>query len=219
VTPSGVIPACGELRQQQLVDGGYAEASGLGTVADMAPSLMELVRSHNAEVLSRDRKGEPVLVPTVVFLQNHFRTDLIQPPSRVASELLVPPTARRAEKTLGQSAAMRQRLERSLADPVPCLDTAPDGAGGSPARCRAVGPGLPGFVSVAPVTEPSVTAPLGWTLSEASRSKLLAAMVQARDCATATVPGQSPRLCDLLARLRPPAPLDPPLSEGTARSG
>ena len=120
VTPSGVVRGCpGDVATQQLVDGGYAEGSGLGALLDLAPELMRLVRSHNAEVIAGARTG-PVVVPTVVFLQNHFGTDLSAPPSAASSELLVPPVARRAKTELGSDAAMRQRLEAMFAEAVPC---------------------------------------------------------------------------------------------------
>jgi hypothetical protein len=37
VTPSGVVGPCAAQGEQQLVDGGYVENSGLGTIVDLAP--------------------------------------------------------------------------------------------------------------------------------------------------------------------------------------
>jgi hypothetical protein len=198
VTPSGVVPGCRDaVTTQQLVDGGYAEATGLGTLVDLAPELMRLVRGHNAEVLGDASSAGPLVVPTVVFLQNHFGTDLSAPPSASSSELLVPPVARRAKNELGSDAALRQRLEALFADAVPCPP--------KPAACVAAGAtGVPPYVLVAPATLPSVTAPLGWTLSQTSIDRLRTAMTQQATCTGEPADGQPPRLCDLLRTLKPP---------------
>jgi hypothetical protein len=68
VTPSGVVGPCGEMKPLQLIDGGYTDNSGLGTIVDLAPQWTTLVREHNDEVLSK-KKGE-LVVPMVVFLEN-----------------------------------------------------------------------------------------------------------------------------------------------------
>jgi hypothetical protein len=199
VTPSGVVRGCGETATQQLVDGGYAEASALGTLVDLAPELMRLVREHNAAVLGDPAASGPLVVPTVVFLQNHFGTDLSAPPSASSSELLVPPVARRAKAELGSDSALRQRLEALLADPVPCP---PKAAGCVPAGAT----GVPQYVLVAPATLPSVTAPLGWTLSQTSIDRLRTAMDRQATCEGEPADGQPPRLCDLRRALTPPKP-------------
>ena len=60
---------------------------------------------------------------------------------------------------------------------------------------------MPPFVLVAPATEPSVTAPLGWTLSQSSIDRLETAMKQQATCTDEAPAGQPPRLCDLLSSL------------------
>jgi hypothetical protein len=188
VTPTGVVPACNGLTEQQLVDGGYAESDGLGTLVDLAPRLMNLVRGYNAGV--RDRAGEPFVVPTVVFLQNHFGTDVSAAPSSATGEILAPPRARAAAGELQEYRAARQRIEALLAEPVPCT-------GGSDCPAAA-GPQVPRFALVAPATEPSVTAPLGWTLSSASLDQLQKAMdAQAAPGCVSRVAGDVP-LCTWL---------------------
>jgi hypothetical protein len=193
VTPSGVVSGCEGLTQQQLVDGGYAESDGLGTLVDLAPALMRLVREHNARALATP--GEPVVVPTVVFLQNHFGTDVSAPPSSTTSELLVPRRADRAAPEQQAFRALRQRLVELVAEPCPA--TAPCAAEAEQA--------LPSFVQVAPATRPLVTAPLGWTLSRASLDGLDAALREQTGpaCARPLVAGEPARLCDLLAALQP----------------
>jgi hypothetical protein len=191
VTPSGVVSGCPGLTQQQLVDGGYAESDGLGTLVDLAPALMQLVRVHNAATLTTP--GAPVVVPTVVFLQNHFGTDVSAPPSSTTSEVLVPNRADRAAPEQQAFRALRQRLVELTAEPCPA--TAP---------CRtAAEQALPPFVQVAPATRPLVTAPLGWTLSRASLAGLDAALREQAGpaCARPLVAGEPARLCDLLAAL------------------
>jgi hypothetical protein len=155
------------------------------------------VRRHNAAVLADPSATGPVVVPTVVFLQNHFGTDLSAPPSASSSELLVPPVARRAKTELGSDSALRQRLEALLADAVPCP---PKATGCVPAGAT----GVPPYVLVAPATLPSVTAPLGWTLSQTSIDRLRTAMDQQATCTGTPPDGQPPRLCDLLRTLKPP---------------
>ena len=105
VTPSARVPGpsreshaleCDQrLANLQLIDGGYGESSGLGTLVDLAPRLMELVRSHNERVSrfrseaaadvsegeasetedSRDEQlDEPppsYVIPIVLFVENH----------------------------------------------------------------------------------------------------------------------------------------------------
>ena len=61
VTPGGAIECPtgqqdeegnDEQVQLQIVDGGYAEYTGLGTLLDLAPSLTDLIRDHNDCVLA-----------------------------------------------------------------------------------------------------------------------------------------------------------------------
>jgi hypothetical protein len=132
---------------------------------DLAPTLMGWIRDRNAAALATP--SAPVIVPTVVFLQNAFGTDISAAPATPAAEIVAPLTARGAAKELEQYRAARQRLQALLADPVPC----PQGSTGE--NCpMTTASGIPPFVLVAPATEPSVTAPLGWTLSQASIDEL-----------------------------------------------
>src|SRR5690606_3403555 len=91
VTPSGVVDSCptdaGELTRQQLVDGGYTENTGLGTIVDLAPEWLSLVREHNTGQL---REAAPeIVVPLVVYLDNGSGSDLAAPTRDLTNELLV----------------------------------------------------------------------------------------------------------------------------------
>ncbi|MEV0802066.1 hypothetical protein AB0I34_30505 [Kribbella sp. NPDC050281] len=68
VTPSGTIEGCRGLDPAQLVDGGYTDNTGLGTIVDLAPQWTKIVRDHNAVVATR-RSGQFV-VPVVVYIEN-----------------------------------------------------------------------------------------------------------------------------------------------------
>lgn len=98
VTPSGVVGPCGEEPRAQIIDGGYAEGSGLGSLVDMSPHL-----------LAEATKYGPVL-PIFVFLDNGRGGDLLPPPPQAHSELLVPPLGSLiAGKTQNSTAAWLQR--------------------------------------------------------------------------------------------------------------
>lgn len=165
VTPAGRVPRPGETCQErpdlQLVDGGYAESSGVGTLAELAPDLMALVRDHN-------RAGGSVVVPLVAYFEDEVRSDVTVRPPDAAPEVFVPLVGASAKDSLATSAAHLQRLAQAFANPCPS---------GAPAGCSAaaiaIRQGLPdGVALVAPFTRPSVSAPLGWTLSENSRVQL-----------------------------------------------
>ena len=70
VTPSGTVGGfygqCA-MPRLQLVDGGYAENSGLALLADTAPRIATLVRAYNTQVRSED---EPLVVPYALYAEN-----------------------------------------------------------------------------------------------------------------------------------------------------
>ena len=181
LTPAGRIPAperrladgsvadCSRLAERaplQLVDGGYAEGSGLGTLADLAPDLMGAVREHNFEAL--DGYGDPLLVPVVVLLANSPRLDLAVPIPALSSELLVPLAGLGAASLQTDDITWLQRLSRQVTAACP----EPVAAVCAAALDDVQEPLTDGVVVVAPQTEPAVDAPLGWTLSVDSRVRL-----------------------------------------------
>jgi hypothetical protein len=235
VTPSGVVGPCGDLTSQQLIDGGYAESSGLGTLIDLAGAgrprpgdavpgesvrdgeadggvdggvdgeadgWVSLVRRHNeramAQVLGQPegRSAEApavFLAPVVVFLQNHFRSDIAASTSTPSNELLVPSAGQAAGAAQRDTPALLQRALAATTVDLPCTvapsdASAPSSSASSSSassqlsvdrarRCAAarsaVRQRVPySVVVVSPDTRPVVTAPLGWVLSETSRDGL-----------------------------------------------
>ncbi|QJY44603.1 hypothetical protein [Pseudonocardia broussonetiae] len=186
VTPAGRVD-CEVLRPDgaraptdlQLVDGGYAEGTGIATVADLAPAVADLVREHNATVPA----DGAIVVPLVLYLEDETRSDVIADPPDLAPELLVPVVGGDAAGQLVRTDAWLQRSADALADPCPAV------AG---SRCedavRVVRQGVPGgVVLAAPATVPGVSSPLGWTLSDDSRRQLAEGLrFQISGCAART---------------------------------
>ena len=181
VTPAGRV-TCGDRPggrpDLQLVDGGYAEGSGLGTLADLAPAVADLVREHNARVGTPAARADAYVVPVVLFLENHPGADVVPDPPRLAPELFVPYVARDAEVLQAESGTLLRRAGNALGDPCP---PGPDGADCARAvqDLRAAVPG--GLAVAAPATEPDVTPPLGWTLSADSVESLTDALDRQAD--------------------------------------
>lgn len=183
VTPSGVIGPCGEWPVQQLVDGGYTENTGLGTLVDLAPQWLVLVQEHNRAELLRaesslvDRPIE-LVVPLVVYLDNGAGSDLASPRNNLTNELLVPPVANsRAAKSQSDTGALLQRAATLTGTGRLGLGstTGPDVA--HPEIVEAIEQWRPlSVVVVNQSTFPSVTAPLGWVLSQDSMDTLDEAM-------------------------------------------
>lgn len=90
VTPSGVVGPCGSNRlTDQLVDGGYVENTGLGTLVDLANQWMPLVQAHNTAQL-RSTAKPALVVPVVIYMDNGTGSDLRPPTIKVTDEVLVP---------------------------------------------------------------------------------------------------------------------------------
>ena len=197
ISPSGVVNGCrGAQRstaQEQFVDGGYADSSGLATLAGLAPSLTAAVRQYNTSAVADARAGQPVtlVVPVTVFLGNS--PQVVPSPTAPGSdpELLVPVDASAASGDLTTPNAFMQQLgQETAADAwLPCPAGGPPSASPPGPGCDAIRNAAAGIIPrqlvlVAPQTEPRVAAPLGWVLSPASRMALDAALQQdaARPC-------------------------------------
>ena len=164
VTPSAAL--CSAAAKQQLVDGGYIENTGVGTVADLAPQWLPLVRTHNSRIVSR---GSGTLwAPVLVYFDNGRGSDLAARPSSRTQEFLVPPkTVLGGTKVLfGADAQLRRVQQLFAADQL-------FAGRGSVAAIDAVNKWRPTTTYVAyQATAPSTSAPLGWVLSEASYKAL-----------------------------------------------
>lgn len=158
VTPSGRFngPECGN-QDLQLVDGGYAEGTGLGTVADLAPFITAEISASNRKSASACEPPPP-LVPIAVYLKNSAGYDLLDDLASVSAEPLVPLVGYFAAGKQGTEAALIQRIASSFrSTAVGTLER------GSLDTVSSAFPGM--SVTVAPSTTPAVAPPLGWSLS------------------------------------------------------
>ena len=184
VTPSGVID-CDHDTRLQIVDGGYAENFGLGTLVDLAPQLVDLVRTHNTCVLRtvaaasvggvalepddpcvRTAQPDTLVVPMVVYLDNGSGTDLAQQPGGLDLEVLVPPvTLLEAKKELYEARSQLARAAQLFATDQLWDTKLPEATAAEDVvttfRKSPV-------AIVFQATRPQIAAPLGWVLSEAS---------------------------------------------------
>jgi hypothetical protein len=176
ITPSGVVTSCvskGALAGQ-FVDGGYADSSGLLTLADLMPSLTAQVRAHNADALAHGGPGRTVtlVVPIVMYLGNSPRPIPAEPAASLIQEPSVPLDAKSAAGAqLSVSDTLLQRIQDMLGTDqwLPCAP----GQDACDAARSAVGRAVHyQLIFVSPRTEPRISAPLGWVLSTASRTFL-----------------------------------------------
>ncbi|MCU1600188.1 MAG: hypothetical protein JWO22_897 [Frankiales bacterium] len=183
VTPAGRIPldgTCAATRPDLLlVDGGYAEASGVGTLSDIAGQVVSLVRDHNAR--SDGSAARPYVLPFVAYLEDEVRSDVLLAAPAKPAEAFVPLVGSKAKKTQVTTNAYLQRVSQTFADPCP-------GASQCDAANAQFRTAIPdGVLFVGPSTLPGVNAPLGWTLSGDSQARLDGAMQeQATRCAPET---------------------------------
>jgi hypothetical protein len=129
--------------EMRLVDGGYAENSGLFTIDALWPSLRQLVIHFNSQKTNHRK-----IAPVIVELDNHYQAAL--DPQLAArgsvAETLVPLAtafgARNAQETFARALAYRLR----------------------PPGCT---------ITISPGLHPGLTAPLGWELSSGARDDLV----------------------------------------------
>lgn len=136
-----------------VVDGGYLEGSGAGTLLDTWDAISDRVEQYNSA-------GSPVcVVPFMVHIDNGYETPAVSGNQTVPRELLVPVLAL-ANSSSGITAA---RAEAALAFEAPFT------VGGADitlvGRDGAV---TSRYVRLVTRAHPGVQAPLGWTLSQAS---------------------------------------------------
>lgn len=183
VTPAGRTPGssrrtgddspawpCSDRADLQLVDGGYAEGSGIGTLVDLSHLIMAEVREHNRAEATKPESdtARTFVVPLVVYVDNHFGGDIVPPAPSLAAESVVPLAGLNAPGVVGNVVATGSRC---LRPPVPhrhrplwsASERAARTAHGGSHR-RSAG------------QHPAVTAPLGWTLSYDSRIRLKRAL-------------------------------------------
>lgn len=192
----GSASACARAPAVQLVDGGYAEGSGLGTLADLSPTIADLVAEHNASVASAGGGGGAFVVPIVLYLQNKFGSDIATNVSGLSAEVFVPLAGIAGTPLQTDASTWLQRLDDNFSDVCPrAAGSACDDA------VRSLRSTTGAVVVAAPYTRPAVDAPLGWSLSEFSRQRLADALgIEARQ--TKPGPAGYGRFGALLALLR-----------------
>lgn len=217
VTPSAVIGPCGELTETPLIDGGITDNTGLGTIVDLASQWGPLVRAHNDEVLANGA-GELIL-PMVVYLDNGPATSFgIDQRGGSIAESLIPLWAISAAATRQAPTSALLRQGADAAERFLCSEPSVAAPDASPTACQQL---LQQQVSerqvfvVHQATQPTLSAPLGWVLSDKSVDDLVSDMDEARitGCpAVATVAAEPPdpvcldghgTLFDLRERLAP----------------
>jgi hypothetical protein len=165
VSPSGQLYRCHSGHQAatptSLVDGGYAENTGIGTLLDLWPRLEKLIATHNTT------PGMAPIVP--IFLEIDSKYVPVAAPTEPAStiELLVPPVSENRPAHLADS-ILEGRAAADFYGPVP-------GGSGSFALTGATGR----YFKISPHTSPGLPAPLAWTLSQLATDDLAAQRTQA----------------------------------------
>ncbi|HEX6932384.1 MAG TPA: hypothetical protein VF162_09595 [Streptosporangiaceae bacterium] len=194
VTPTGTVNGCDRQRgtfDDQLVDGGYGDSTGLSTLVNLAPVLMSHIRAQNIRAIAAAKSGEPItlVVPVTVYLQNSLqRAPVAVPPSR-APEFYAPTVALSA----GPQTELRSP-DSLLAGMLAA--TSPDqwiNCQGMLAICASAVSSartqVPDqLITVAPREYPGVSVPLGWLLSRVSQEALDGALARDID-SPACVPG------------------------------
>ncbi|MDQ6716112.1 MAG: hypothetical protein M3Z83_08385, partial [Actinomycetota bacterium] len=205
VTPSGVAGPCAGQVEQQLVDGGYVENSGLATIVDLAPSWLEEVQRRNTAALRSRAAIIDIVVPVVMYFDNGTGGDLVVDPPGPTSEVLVPSTTSgRAKAALIDTPALLRNCARIIAA-TSLFDA---GAGTPSDLATQIETWRPKpVVVVHQSTFPAVTAPLGWVLSTESMATMDRALAQQATAGDPASPVQSvtanASLQDALRLVRP----------------
>ena len=174
----------------QLVDGGYLENTGLGTINDLSDVWLPQVRRWNTDEL---QKPQPkLIVPLVAYLDNAAGTDKNAPKRDITNEFLLPPLAKlhAGSDAIADEASLERASDLVAPDQV-CP------AGNS--FCTSAISTIEGRIyAIYPASRPQISAPLGWVLSSVSREAIASALDQQE----ATSCTASQELSRLLARVR-----------------
>jgi hypothetical protein len=182
VTPSGVAGPCAGQLEQQLVDGGYVENSGLATIVDLAPVWLQEVQRRNASALRTRAAQVDVIVPVVMYFDNGTGADLVANPPPPTAEILVPSTTDgRAKGVLVDTPALLRNAARAVAT-TSLFDVSPVAPADLVTQIDQWRPKP--VVVVHQSTFPAVTAPLGWVLSQESMATMDRALAEQADPST-----------------------------------
>ncbi len=165
VTPSGLLRNCadGKHLTDQIIDGGYTDNSGLDSINDALLEVLPLVRAHNQAAVSAGNGPVTLTQPFVLFLHNKPTTAVepTQKPPTGAPEPFVPLNGQSG--ILGKTSTLFARAGALAQASVEGITELPP-----PAR-EMLGNTA---IDIAPLGEPQVGVPLGWTLSNATRKSL-----------------------------------------------
>jgi hypothetical protein len=187
ITPSGTVDGCGGQRgtfSDQLVDGGYGDASGLSTLINLAPAVLARVREFNTRAIAGAGTAGPItlVVPVTVYLGNSVQpARAIVAPSRTP-EITVPTTALSAGPAteLTSTDALLQIAGAATSGSAWLTCGAADVAcAQAQAIARTAVPNP--LIMIAPTEFPGVAAPLGWLLSQSSQNALQDALQRDSD--------------------------------------
>lgn len=168
VSPTGQLYACGAKapstngkkgvdRRLADLDGGAAENSGIATVLDLWRRLAPLVQQENL-LRSKTHGQQPLVVPMLLLVDNHYQASLTAPVARRQRELLAPLHVKNAKGVRSEEDVLTQDALIAFTGRF-----APAAAGrGQEVRVFRIGP----------EDRPGVAAPLGWSLSDMARSDL-----------------------------------------------
>jgi hypothetical protein len=162
VSPSGrigeALTDCGEApRVAYVVDGGYLEGSGAGTITELWDQLESRVAIHNA-----DPTATMCVVPFVIQIDNGYENPGTGGSSASPREALIPITALLGSQ-FGRIANAREHLAIEFDLPFSSAGQqirVVHGDGGDEISSR--------YARVVTQAHPGIQAPLGWTLSNAS---------------------------------------------------
>ncbi|NUT33648.1 MAG: hypothetical protein HOV79_11300, partial [Hamadaea sp.] len=158
VSPSGQLYGCGSAHgaPTAIVDGGYAENTGLGMLLALWPRLSALIAAHNTT------PGNAQIVPVLLEISNGYARVAAPRVSGRTVEGLVP-TSTRARPDALDERALEQQAAAAFAGRVP----------GSALACDlALNEGR--FVVISPRISPGLPAPLAWSLSTLATDDLSA---------------------------------------------
>jgi hypothetical protein len=160
VSPSGQMYSCltsgtaGKPDSTAIVDGGYADNTGLRMLLSLWPRLEPLIEAHNQE------PGNATIVPVMLEVDNHYARVAPAAVHGRTVESLVPLLTKPRPAKLNNRAE-EQEASDTFTGPVPGLASSCDLAGDQ-AR----------FLVISPLTSPGLPAPLAWTLSRLATNDL-----------------------------------------------
>jgi hypothetical protein len=161
VSPSGQLYYCVNKPNEQtgstaIVDGGYAENTGIGMLLSLWPRLEPLIIAHN------EKAGNATIVPVFIEVANDYAQVAAATQRSRTAEGLVPPVTQNRPSQL-DSRAMEQTAAATFTGPVPGVTGGCD-----------LTPGSGRFLVISPLTSPGLPAPLAWTLSQVAVDDLTA---------------------------------------------